>query len=872
MNAELSEMLKKSWATLARSPQGAHFALIPDPNTPVLVLSKRAEEVAPNKILALLRTQNHSVQAASIYVGRTRLEEGEVQLVVDAERSRGPVNLEKVGKALRLVAKQSGVQQVVQATGVLDERLAGQVIDGEVPRDVLGPVDEIVEQSREIGGARVEVQRWEQDPDMVGMVEGATARALGRLLKKRLKREEPLAKEEQALVLARLEALAGELSTGAKKEKVERLLGAVAGLMDHMLAGDEADPDAMARAGALHDRLALQLEALTARRPEVDVDGLELGPEIGRGGLGSIHSVEGPGGLPLVAKVMLNDDRQALEDFALEQRAFQRLDEAGLGDHPCFVKWYGSVERDGKPTMFLESVQGGDVEGAWGRLQQMRTEGSITEPEYWGAVQHVIKGLLQGLEALHRAGFSHMDVKPGNVMLTDDGQVKIIDLGSMLGEEDEHFVGMTQNYTAPEVGPYHKSTGTDVWAVGATLFERLTGQLFEGRGERGHHGISDWAGRNEDAIVETDEPLRDELGRPVGDEGRVGRGGAGTAFVDLVNKLMHVDPNQRITAEEALSHPFLTDTIVPPEEARGLLAKPRGVPAVEELLVADAALLAEVTGFVGDLRAKPEVAQNPLLREALIEKLVDLQARAVESVRELRAAGRDLRAGTAAERDKLKERGGDPDSVPDHAELHARLDAAVEAWAEPLDDLGAALSAARRSAGQDLAPPPFLQELVERSEDPEARPRTFLLDDFERVVRESWEWIDAAPEALRLGRDAADRFQATLEDVERFLAETTEGRPKKELRVRFRKRHAAFEQLGTEAWNVWKVLRALRGGVDEDGLPDDVRESQRERLDQVRRQVEEIRELEGLLAGLADRVGPLLARGRRAAETLAARG
>jgi eukaryotic-like serine/threonine-protein kinase len=91
----------------------------------------------------------------------------------------------------------------------------------------------------------------------------------------------------------------------------------------------------------------------------------------------------------------------------------------------------------------------------------------------------------EGLAALHRAGLVHADVKPGNALVDERGEVKLIDLGfaHRRGENrklvEAGFTIGTVNYLAPELCavPVREGPPADVFALGATLFECLTGRV-----------------------------------------------------------------------------------------------------------------------------------------------------------------------------------------------------------------------------------------------------------------------------------------------------------------------------------------------------------------------------------------------------------
>jgi serine/threonine-protein kinase len=154
--------------------------------------------------------------------------------------------------------------------------------------------------------------------------------------------------------------------------------------------------------------------------------------------------------------------------FRTEAEAVARI------QHPHIVQIHEVGEEDGRPFFSLEYVDGGSL--------ARKIAGTPQPPREAAALVHLLAGAMQHA---HTAGVIHRDLKPGNVLLTKEGQPKIADFG--LAKRVEEEAGQTQsgailgtaNYMAPEqaegktqeVGPL-----ADVYALGAILYEMLTGR------------------------------------------------------------------------------------------------------------------------------------------------------------------------------------------------------------------------------------------------------------------------------------------------------------------------------------------------------------------------------------------------------------
>jgi serine/threonine protein kinase len=181
---------------------------------------------------------------------------------------------------------------------------------------------------------------------------------------------------------------------------------------------------------------------------------------------------EDDGDTPVVAK----HPRRAALEKASTVILLRREARAGrLVEHPRVVRVLHSCFDTDPPFIVMEYVAGESLKERIARFGRLSTRRAI-----WTARQ-----VAEGLSALHRAGFVHADVKPGNVLLDAKGEAKLIDLGfaHRRGENrklvEAGFTIGTANYLAPElcIQPVREGPPGDVFALGATLFECLTGRV-----------------------------------------------------------------------------------------------------------------------------------------------------------------------------------------------------------------------------------------------------------------------------------------------------------------------------------------------------------------------------------------------------------
>ena len=201
------------------------------------------------------------------------------------------------------------------------------------------------------------------------------------------------------------------------------------------------------------------------------VGGFRVGELLGRGAMGSVYLAEDADGeraaLKLLSPELAHDER-------FRQRFLRESRLAGTLDHPHVVKTLASGEDDGVLYLAMAYVDGVDLR------ELLRREGRLA-PEQ--AVR-IARQVGDALDAAHAAGLVHRDVKPGNILVADDGgRAYVCDFGlarhvSSVGSltSDRGFVG-TVDYVAPEQIRGELVDGrADVYSLGCVLFECLAGE------------------------------------------------------------------------------------------------------------------------------------------------------------------------------------------------------------------------------------------------------------------------------------------------------------------------------------------------------------------------------------------------------------
>jgi TolB-like protein/tetratricopeptide (TPR) repeat protein/predicted Ser/Thr protein kinase len=192
--------------------------------------------------------------------------------------------------------------------------------------------------------------------------------------------------------------------------------------------------------------------------------------ELGRGGMGIVYKADDIQLERCVALKFLPaetaEDPETRERFFREAKAAASLSH----DHICAVYEIGEVER--RLFIAMEYIEGRS-------LRDKIAQGPLSQAE---ALEIAIQ-VAEGLTEAHRKRIIHRDIKPGNIMLTQNGAAKVMDfglakaLGRSLITKEARAMG-TAAYMSPEQARSQPlDFRTDIWSLGVVLYEMLTGRL-----------------------------------------------------------------------------------------------------------------------------------------------------------------------------------------------------------------------------------------------------------------------------------------------------------------------------------------------------------------------------------------------------------
>ncbi|MDN5860870.1 MAG: serine/threonine protein kinase, partial [Pseudonocardia sp.] len=210
------------------------------------------------------------------------------------------------------------------------------------------------------------------------------------------------------------------------------------------------------------------------------------------------------------------------ETLDMRERIMREARALGGLSHPNVITVFDVVDVDGEPLVVMELVPSRN-------LAELIGEQGALDGRQAAVVGFATAG---GLRAAHRAGITHRDVKPGNVLIGDDGRIKLTDFGIARNVADAPMTSAglvlgSPAYISPEVAAGQPVTpAADLWGLGATLFAAV-----EGRPPYDVHG---------DPVSTITEVVDGEVPRPRGSG----------PLQDVIAALMVKDPDARLPLEQ----------------------------------------------------------------------------------------------------------------------------------------------------------------------------------------------------------------------------------------------------------------------------------------------------------------------------------
>lgn len=282
-------------------------------------------------------------------------------------------------------------------------------------------------------------------------------------------------------------------------------------------------------------------ERKDSRGKEKDIlttlDFYQLVKRIGEGSFGKVYqAVSVLTGKEVAIKKF---DKAEIKTDLAKQKIFQEAKILTMLDHPNVARMLEVFENKGNIFCVMEFAKEGDI------LELIKARGPLTED----IARFIVIQVAHGLKHCHSRNILHRDIKLDNVLLSANFISKICDFGiSKIVRKGEtmHEDCGTPAYTAPEVvsGKGYVGFKADVWSLGIMLFVMVTGRVpFKDKDKSKSLEVLHELIKKGDFSYPTNVVLSDSL-------------------KDLINKMLIVNVDQRITIDEVIAHPWFQNPMI----------------------------------------------------------------------------------------------------------------------------------------------------------------------------------------------------------------------------------------------------------------------------------------------------------------------
>ena len=225
----------------------------------------------------------------------------------------------------------------------------------------------------------------------------------------------------------------------------------------------------------------------------------------------------------IVSRLTLNSDEK-MRNFEMEIRILHQM------KHPNIVQLFDLMKDENNFYVFLELCPNGDL------FQYIVNQKFLREAD----AKILYHQFMEALHYVHSSGAVHLDLKPENLLVTTDGQIKMSDFGFsrfVWNKKIDVRCG-SPCYVSPEIINSAPVDGpkSDIWSAGVILYAMVTGQL-------------PWTAKHKGEIYEQIKKCDYKVPDYISQNCK-----------DLIEKMMNIDPDQRPTCSEVLDHPWMKDS------------------------------------------------------------------------------------------------------------------------------------------------------------------------------------------------------------------------------------------------------------------------------------------------------------------------